>query len=147
MTPSLSYQKLLDDNAVKESLNHDKIHQSIANKNDLITFFKEELQRRVDAYNDLQDKYSTCQQLLDTEQHLNRERISQMRREATDNQAQLLGENMKLISKLASVEDFLAQKHFLEKRLAEAESELSHIRNKYTEDIVNLEKDYVIYKQ
>ncbi|XP_055896295.1 uncharacterized protein LOC106062986 isoform X3 [Biomphalaria glabrata] len=92
-----SYQKLLDDNAVKESLNHDKIHQSIANKNDLITFFKEELQRRV--------------------------------------------------SKLASVEDFLAQKHFLEKRLAEAESELSHIRNKYTEDIVNLEKDYVIYKQ
>ncbi|XP_055896294.1 putative leucine-rich repeat-containing protein DDB_G0290503 isoform X2 [Biomphalaria glabrata] len=142
-----SYQKLLDDNAVKESLNHDKIHQSIANKNDLITFFKEELQRRVEAYNDLQDKYSTCQQLLDTEQHLNRERISQMRREATDNQAQLLGENMKLISKLASVEDFLAQKHFLEKRLAEAESELSHIRNKYTEDIVNLEKDYVIYKQ
>ncbi|XP_059140090.1 cilia- and flagella-associated protein 157-like [Physella acuta] len=141
------YQKQNDELVVASTQFNEKLDQCMTDKNDIINFWKYQLEMKANAYNDLNDKYTTLKQILDNEQEQCRKQMMQIRREADENQSQIVAENLLLNSKLMALEEFRLQRDSLLSKLESLEEELATKNEEYTESIANMERKLVCDKE
>ncbi|KAH9496468.1 hypothetical protein Btru_010940 [Bulinus truncatus] len=141
------YQKQNDELIVASSHFQEKIDQCVADKNDIVNFWKNQLESKVAAYNDLNDKFLTLKQILENEQEMCRKQMALIRREADENQSQIVAENMLLNSKLAGLEEFRIQRDHMVAKLENLEDELANKNEEYNEVISSMEQKLVLDRE
>ncbi|KAI8771309.1 cilia- and flagella-associated protein 157 [Biomphalaria glabrata] len=143
----IRYQKQNDELIVASNNFQDKLDQCIADKNDIINFYKNQLDAKINAYNDINDKFLTLKQILENEQEHCRKQMAHIRREADETQSLIVAENMSLNSKLASLEEFRIQKDQMTAKLESLEEELANKNEEYNEIIASMEQKLVFDRE
>jgi DNA repair exonuclease SbcCD ATPase subunit len=140
------YQKKCDELEVKNAEFRQQFDQMEENKRDIVAFIKKKLDEKVDEISDLNDRLVGLQQSKDQDREVFEQQLQQLRTEYRETKDQLTSENMMLSGKLASLEEFRAQREELMSQMAKLEALIAEQASIHQEEIYNLEKKQVIDK-
>ncbi|XP_067662711.1 cilia- and flagella-associated protein 157-like [Haliotis asinina] len=140
------YQKKCDELEVGNAQFHDKFDQMDTDKREIVSFWKQQVEKKSDELADLNDRFIGLQQAKDAEKETYENQLQSLRNEYQEMKDQLTSENMILGGKLASLEEFKVQKEDLMAKFAMMEEELAKKDQDHKEAIYALEKKAVIDK-
>ncbi|KAI1900491.1 hypothetical protein AGOR_G00050480 [Albula goreensis] len=113
-------------------------------KKDIVLYLKKTLTQREDDLSDLSEQLLRLQQAKEAEKESFEKQLAQLRQDFQENKDQLTSENMVLVGKLASLEEFRVQKDELMERLVAQEEQLEKQRKEHQLVIQNLERKNVL---
>ncbi|OWF54650.1 cilia- and flagella-associated protein 157-like [Mizuhopecten yessoensis] len=140
------YQKKCDELEVSQGAFKDQFDQMARDKNDIVSFWKRQVDLKTDENADLQEQLIGLQQTREQEKEQANATIQQLRQEFQETKDQLTSDNMILGGKLASLEEFKVQKEDLMAKFAAMEDDLKQKDEDHKKMIYDLEKKAVIDK-
>nr|XP_055056674.1 cilia- and flagella-associated protein 157-like isoform X2 [Misgurnus anguillicaudatus] len=123
-----------------------KIDNSEKEKKDIVLYLQHTLRKKEDEVDDLAEALSKHQQVQETERNSFELQLNRLRLELQENKDKFTLENMALASKLASLEEFSAQKEKLMAERKALEEQLQKQKEEHQEEIYRLEKQAVLDK-
>ncbi|KAG9354425.1 hypothetical protein JZ751_001134 [Albula glossodonta] len=138
------YKQKYDELEVQQKDFSNKYSTLEREKKDIVLYLKKTLTQREDDLSDLSEQLLRLQQAKEAEKESFEKQLAQLRQDFQENKDQLTSENMVLVGKLASLEEFRVQKDELVERLVAQEVQLEKQRKEHQLVIQNLERKNVL---
>jgi len=120
--------------------------QQAADKKEIVSFLKKQLEMKSDDIVDLQDQVNSLEEARNNEKDKCDLEVAQLKTQMIQTKDQLTSENMVLGGKLASLEEFRAQREELTKKSEEMTEKLKNQEKMHKEQIYQLERKAVVDK-
>ncbi|CAL1529657.1 unnamed protein product [Lymnaea stagnalis] len=143
----IKYQRQNDELVVASAKFQEKMEGCIAEKHEVVEYYKILVDTKSFEYNQLHEKYLTLKQILDNEQEQCRKQMMNIRREADEHQSQIVAENITLSSKLAALEEFQLQRDALMAKLERMEAELANKNEEFNANLTAMERKLISNKE
>jgi len=140
------YQEKCDKLELQNKELQDNFDQQAADKREIVSFLKKQLEIKSDEIIDLQGQLGGLEESRHTEREKCELEVATLKTQMIQLKDQLTSENMVLGGKLASLEEFRAQREGLMNKFAEMEELLKAQEKSHKEQIYQLERKAVVDK-